>query len=194
MRTMAAVLAATGLILSPGLVTPADAAGDEWSFGGVFQVGGVHFRVGWHEADHHRGLYVRADSTLHGHGHYPLCFADGKHLYHHPTCPFVRQHFRRHDLHPERVLYRHGPTHRASLERGHPGRRAHAGRGRAKGKQFKGRGGSIGYRIPPGHLPPPGTCRIWYPGIPPGHQPPPVECGYAYLYAPYGSFVVSGGR
>ncbi|WP_149537586.1 hypothetical protein [Siccirubricoccus phaeus] len=27
--------------------------------------------------------------------------------------------------------------------------------------------------IPPGHLPPPGEARAWYPGLPPGHQPPP---------------------
>jgi hypothetical protein len=30
--------------------------------------------------------------------------------------------------------------------------------------------------IPPGHLPPPGTCRVWYDGTPPGHQPPPTSC------------------
>lgn len=30
--------------------------------------------------------------------------------------------------------------------------------------------------IPPGHLPPPGQCRVWYPGKPPGHQPPPTSC------------------
>ena len=30
--------------------------------------------------------------------------------------------------------------------------------------------------IPPGHLPPPGHCRIWVPGRPPGHQPPPDSC------------------
>jgi hypothetical protein len=30
--------------------------------------------------------------------------------------------------------------------------------------------------IPPGHLPPPGSCRIWYPGTPPGQQPPPDRC------------------
>jgi len=30
--------------------------------------------------------------------------------------------------------------------------------------------------IPPGHLPAPGECRVWYPGRPPGHQPPPQPC------------------
>ena len=32
------------------------------------------------------------------------------------------------------------------------------------------------FHVPPGHLPPPGMCRIWYPGTPPGHQPPPGDC------------------
>lgn len=31
-------------------------------------------------------------------------------------------------------------------------------------------------RIPPGHYPPPGGCRIWYPDRPPGQQPPPGRC------------------
>ena len=30
--------------------------------------------------------------------------------------------------------------------------------------------------IPPGHLPPPGECRVWRPGVPAGHQPPPFRC------------------
>lgn len=30
--------------------------------------------------------------------------------------------------------------------------------------------------IPPGHLPPPGECRVWYPDRPAGHQPPPQRC------------------
>ncbi|HEX2164340.1 MAG TPA: hypothetical protein VHM02_10360 [Thermoanaerobaculia bacterium] len=34
-------------------------------------------------------------------------------------------------------------------------------------------------RIPPGHLPPPGYCRDWLPGVPPGRQPPPYPCGRA---------------
>ena len=30
--------------------------------------------------------------------------------------------------------------------------------------------------IPPGHLPPPGSCRVWYDNRPAGHQPPPTSC------------------
>lgn len=30
--------------------------------------------------------------------------------------------------------------------------------------------------VPKGHRPPPGQCRLWYPGRPPGQQPPPVSC------------------
>ena len=30
--------------------------------------------------------------------------------------------------------------------------------------------------IPPGHLPPPGECRVWYDGRPAGQQPPPTDC------------------
>ena len=33
--------------------------------------------------------------------------------------------------------------------------------------------------IPPGHLPPPGACRVWYEGVPPGQQPPPTSCDQA---------------
>ena len=31
-------------------------------------------------------------------------------------------------------------------------------------------------KIPPGHFPPPGQCRVWHPGAPPGHQPRPGSC------------------
>jgi len=40
----------------------------------------------------------------------------------------------------------------------------------------RGRHGRKGQGIPPGHLPPPGACRVWYDGRPPGHQPPPTGC------------------
>ncbi|HVL66935.1 MAG TPA: hypothetical protein VM364_06700 [Vicinamibacterales bacterium] len=33
--------------------------------------------------------------------------------------------------------------------------------------------------IPPGHMPPPGECRVWYDGVPPGRQPAPTSCGEA---------------
>ena len=33
------------------------------------------------------------------------------------------------------------------------------------------------FRIPPGHRPPPGSCRLWYRDRPAGHQPPPGDCG-----------------
>lgn len=42
-----------------------------------------------------------------------------------------------------------------------------------KGSYFHQRGDA---RIPNGHLPPPGECRIWYPDRPAGHQPPPFKC------------------
>ena len=32
-------------------------------------------------------------------------------------------------------------------------------------------------QIPPGHYPPPGECRAWFPDRPAGHQPPPFKCG-----------------
>ncbi len=37
--------------------------------------------------------------------------------------------------------------------------------------------------VPPGHLPSPGLCRVWYEGVPPGHQPPPTNCRRAELHA-----------
>lgn len=33
--------------------------------------------------------------------------------------------------------------------------------------------------IPPGHYPPRGECRLWYPERPAGRQPPPGKCGQA---------------
>ena len=44
--------------------------------------------------------------------------------------------------------------------------------------------------VPPGHLPPPGECRLWIPGRPPGHQPPPGSCSRIEREAPPGSWVL----
>jgi len=46
--------------------------------------------------------------------------------------------------------------------------------------------------IPPGHLPPPGKCRIWFPGRPPGHQPPPGECHELQYRVPPGATLIYG--
>lgn len=43
--------------------------------------------------------------------------------------------------------------------------------------QGRGRNGTRG--IPPGQLPPPGQCRVWYEGRPPGQQPRPQNCNDA---------------
>ena len=39
--------------------------------------------------------------------------------------------------------------------------------------------GRNGGRIPPGHMPSAGECRVWYNGIPPGRQPAPTSCAEA---------------
>jgi hypothetical protein len=44
--------------------------------------------------------------------------------------------------------------------------------------------------IPPGHLPPPGMCRVWFPGQPPGHQPRARSCDRIERAAPAGSWIV----
>ena len=39
--------------------------------------------------------------------------------------------------------------------------------------------GSRNARVPKGHLPPRGMCRVWVDGVPPGHQPAPTSCAQA---------------
>ena len=46
-------------------------------------------------------------------------------------------------------------------------------------------------RVPAGHLPPPGSCRVWLRDRPAGHQPPPMSCRDARRYANrYGGRVI----
>ncbi len=46
--------------------------------------------------------------------------------------------------------------------------------------------------IPPGHMPPPGMCRIWYPDLPPGQQPPPGDCRELQYQVPPGAWLIQG--
>jgi hypothetical protein len=47
-------------------------------------------------------------------------------------------------------------------------------------------------KIPPGHLPPPGSCRIWFPDRPPGHQPPPGRCEELQYKVLPGAYLIRG--
>jgi hypothetical protein len=47
-------------------------------------------------------------------------------------------------------------------------------------------------KIPPGHMPPPGKCRIWLPGEPPGGQPPPGDCLELERQVPPGAWLIRG--
>ena len=49
---------------------------------------------------------------------------------------------------------------------------------------------ALRYRIPSGHLPPPGMCRAWFPDRPPGHQPPPEPCRDLSHRLPVGAVLV----
>ena len=54
------------------------------------------------------------------------------------------------------------------------------------------RPGRASFRIPPGHYPPPGTCRVWFPDRPPGRQSPPGDCGVLERQVPAGAYLVYG--
>lgn len=45
-------------------------------------------------------------------------------------------------------------------------------------------------KIPKGHYPPPGECRIWYPDRPPGQQPPPGRCRELRYDVPPGAWLI----
>jgi hypothetical protein len=44
--------------------------------------------------------------------------------------------------------------------------------------------------VPPGHLPPPGQCRIWVPGRPPGQQARARSCDGIVAAAPAGAIIL----
>ena len=50
------------------------------------------------------------------------------------------------------------------------------------------------FHVPPGHMPPPGSCRIWFPGRPPGHQPAPGSCRVLSRQVPRGAYLIANDR
>jgi hypothetical protein len=44
--------------------------------------------------------------------------------------------------------------------------------------------------VPPGHLPPPGQCRVWIRGVPPGQQARARSCVGIAATAPAGSWIL----
>lgn len=48
------------------------------------------------------------------------------------------------------------------------------------------------FRIPPGHMPPSGKCRVWYYDRPPGHQPPVISCTRIGRHIPPDAVIVRG--
>ena len=64
-------------------------------------------------------------------------------------------------------------------------------RGTSQGR-YPGRYESKLPEIPPGHMPPPGKCRIWFPGEPPGKQSPPGDCRELRHQAPPGAWLIKG--
>lgn len=57
---------------------------------------------------------------------------------------------------------------------------------------FDGRDERGAGRIPRGHRPPRGLCRIWFPGRSPGHQPPPGDCRELHYHLPAGAWLIRG--
>ena len=56
--------------------------------------------------------------------------------------------------------------------------------------QKEGKSTAANLGIPPGHLPPPGQCKVWMPGQPPGHQAKARSCANIEKSAPAGSWIV----
>ena len=51
--------------------------------------------------------------------------------------------------------------------------------------------GRAAFHIPPGHLPDPGECRIWIPGVPPGQQAPAGNCAVLAEQVPPGAWLIT---
>lgn len=90
-------------------------------------------------------------------------------------------------------VHKNEPRHRHERhrEREHEHERRYQHK-RRKHHGKKGHGRKYYKKIPPGHLPPPGKCRIWYPGLPPAQQPPPGNCHRLARHVPRGAWLIKG--
>ena len=70
-------------------------------------------------------------------------------------------------------------------DRGYPDRR---GRDGDYGRDYR------TIRVPRGHYPPRGACRVWFEGRPPGRQPRATSCERLYGRVPYGAFILYNGN
>lgn len=104
---------ALSAVLTASLWTPAAFAGDDWFFGGGFEIGGIHFRIGLHGDRHDRHFYrTRIDLGRHYHSRARCsrsCYRDGGYYYHAKSCPLVHGFFRHHGFHADHVFARFSP-------------------------------------------------------------------------------------
>jgi hypothetical protein len=77
---------------------------------------------------------------------------------------------------------------------GDDGRDYPDGRGRGRGRDDDYYRGYRTIRVPRGHYPPRGACRVWFEGRPPGRQPRATSCERLYGRVPYGAFILYGGN
>ena len=78
-------------------------------------------------------------------------------------------------------------------DRDYPDRNRGRGRGGGRGRDDAYRGYRM-LRVPPGHYPPRGACRVWFEGRPPGRQPRATSCERLYGRVPYGAFILYNGN
>ena len=94
------------------LTVPASAQLSGWSFGGAFNVGGTHFRVGFAEMSPYGPSYYFEVAQSFPYGGYACsdrCYRRRGHYYHHPTCGAVNHHFRRYGHAPKHLIAYYGP-------------------------------------------------------------------------------------
>jgi len=97
------------------------------------------------------------------------------------------------------IVVRSDPTATRTPRAGSPNRstidqRIEAARRRIEADSNARRTDRAANRIPPGHLPPKGMCRVWIDGVPAGHQPPVTDCATAERNRTVNSRVIYGDR